>query len=164
VSLTLWRSVRREHADSAFSGDGAARYPGRYNAPGIRAVYLADCPGGSALEIVASYAAPEAIATHVLFEVEVAAPLLDLRAPKTLEGYGTTLEKLTATDTYDAPRRVGAQLLAEHRVGAIVPAATVARAFNVVVFPEIWNGFVVRGAVSLALDNRLIRLLGAAKA
>jgi hypothetical protein len=45
-----------------------------------------------------------------------------------------------------------------------VPAATVARAFNVVVFPEIWNGFVVRGAVSLALDNRLIRLLGAAKA
>ena len=164
MSLTLWRSVRRTHAESAFSGEGAAHYPGRYNALGVRAVYLADCPGGCALEIVASYAAPEAIATHVLFEVEVAAPLVDLRPHKTLERYGATFETLTATEDYAVPRRVGAQLLAEKRAGAIVPAATVARAFNVVIYPDIWNRFVVRDSIPLALDNRLLRLLAGPKA
>ena len=106
MSLTLWRSVRRAHAATAFTGEGAAQFPGRYNAAGVRAVYLADCPGGCALEIVASYAAPEAVATHVLFEVEVDTALVDLRQPRTLARYGVTLAGLTASDDYEAARRV----------------------------------------------------------
>jgi RES domain-containing protein len=159
VSLTLWRSVRQTHAATAFTGEGAARFPGRYNAAGVPAVYLADCPGGCALEIVAGYAAPEALATHVLFEVDVAAPLADLRLPRTLARYGVTLPALTAPDDYHACRQVGERLRLERRPGAIVPAATVARAFNVVIYPDIWNEFVVHGPVPLALDNRLLRRL-----
>ena len=157
MSLTLWRSVRRAHAARAFSGAGAALFPGRYNAAGVRAVYLADCPAGCGLEIVASYAAPEAMATHVLFEVDVDAPLVDLRLAQNLKRYSVTVAALVATDDYTAPRRLGAQLLAERRAGAIVPAATVARAFNVVVYPEVWDEFTVRAAQPLALDSRLLR-------
>ena len=159
MSLTLWRTVRRAHAATAFTGEGAARFPGRYNAAGVRAVYLADCPGGCALEIVASYAAPEALATHVLFEVDVEAPLVDLRLPRTLARYGVTVPALTAPDDYAACRSVAERLQAERRPGAIVPAATVARAFNVVIYPDAWNEFVVHDPVPLALDNRLLRRL-----
>ena len=151
MTLALWRSVRRAHATAAFNGDGAARFPGRYNAAGVRAVYLADCAAGSALEIIASYAAPEAVATHVLFEVEVDAPLVDLRLPPVLAHYGVTTAGLIASDDYEAPRRVGAQLLVEKRPGAIVPAATVARAVNVVIYPDVWSQFRVRGRVPLGL-------------
>jgi RES domain-containing protein len=154
VSLILWRSVRAAHAEQAFSGEGAAQFPGRYNAPGVRAVYLADCPAGCALEVVVSYAAPEAAATHVLFEVEVDAELVDLCKPAARKRYGVTLDALVAPGDYATPRRLAARLLEEHRPGAIVPAATVARAFNVVIYPDVWNRFAVRGSEPLALDRR----------
>lgn len=153
--MILWRSVRAAHAEQAFSGEGAAQFPGRYNAPGVRAVYLADCPAGCALEVMVGYAAPEAVATHLLFEVEVDADLVDLRKPTALKRYGVTPEALVAPGDYAAPRRLAARLLDERRPGAIIPAATVARAFNVVIYPEVWNGFAVRAPEPLALDRRL---------
>jgi len=159
VSLTLWRSVRAALAEQAFSGDGAAQFPGRYNAPGVRAVYLADCPAGCALEIVASYAAPEAIATQVLFEVEVDTELVDLRTATARKRYGVSREALIAPDDYEAPRRIAARLLEERRAGAIVPAATVASAFNVVIYPDVWNDFTLRGPQPLAVDRRVVERL-----
>ncbi len=161
MSLTLWRRVRAAHTEQAFSGEGAALFPGRYNAPGGRAVYLADCPAGCALELVASYAAVEAIATHVLFEVAVDAELIDLRTPSALKRYGVSIDELVPTDDYAAPRRLAARLLDERRPGAIVPAATVARAFNVVIYPDVWSGFAVRGSAPMALDRRVAERLGA---
>ncbi len=158
--MTLWRSVHRARAAAAFTGEGAAQFPGRYNVAGVRAVYLADCPAGCAVEMLASYAAPEAIATHLLFEVEVGAPLVDLRSAKVCARYGVSLPALSAADDYTAPRRVGAQLLHEKRPGAIVPAATVSRAFNVVIFPDVWDRFRVLASGPLALDDRLLRLAG----
>lgn len=159
MSLTLWRSVRAAHAEQAFSGDGAAQFPGRYNAPGVRAVYLADCPSGCALEIVASYAAPEAIGTQVLFEVEVDTELVDLRTAAARKRYGVSREALIASDDYEAPRRIGARLLEERRAGAIVPAATVAGAFNVVIYPDVWSDFTLRGPQPLAVDRRVVERL-----
>jgi hypothetical protein len=41
-----------------------------------------------------------------------------------------------------------------------VPAATVARAFNVVIYPDVWIGFTVRASGSLALDRRVSARLG----
>lgn len=155
MKLTLWRSVHARHAEQAFSGDGAAQFPGRYNAPGVRAVYLADCPAGCALEIVANYAAREALATQVLFEVEVDAELVDLRQPSAQRQYRVRSAELVAGDDYGAARRVAARLLDEQRPGAIVPAATVARAYNVVIYPDVWSAFAVRASQPLALDRRV---------
>jgi RES domain-containing protein len=153
--------VRRAHAAQAFSGEGAALFPGRYNRAGVRAVYLADCPAGAALELLASYAAPESLTTQVLFEVEVDAPLVDLREPATLRRYGVTLAELVRSRDHAVCRRVGGRLLAEGRAGAVVPAATVALAANVVVFTSVWSRFRVRRSLPLALDDRLLGLAGA---
>ena len=94
--------------------------------------------------------------------MEVAAALIDLRAPAALRRYGVRVQDLTQPDNYEAPRRVGARLIAERRAGAIVPAATMALACNVVVFPDVWSRFTVRRSVPLALDGRLVRLAAAA--
>ena len=44
-----WRLVRRPYADLA--GEGARRFGGRWNSPGLPAVYLADHPALAALEV-----------------------------------------------------------------------------------------------------------------
>jgi hypothetical protein len=69
---------------------------------------------------------------------------------------------LVASDDYVAARRVAARLLAERRPGAIVPAATVARAYNVVIHPDVWSAFVVRASQPLALDRRVFDRLTSA--
>ena len=155
MKITLWRSVHRKHASAAFSGDGAARYPGRYNVAGQRAVYLADCPAGCALELVANYAAPEALRQQVLFEVEVDAPVVDLRTEKVRRQLGVSVAELIASDNYAAGRRLALRLHRQRTAGAIVPAATVSRAFNVVIYPDVWNAFVVRRSTVLGLDRRV---------
>lgn len=160
MTRTFWRSVREVHAGSAFSGEGAAQFPGRYNSMGMRAVYLADCPAGCALDILARYAAPEAIRTHVLFSVEVDAALVDLRRPEVRRGYGVSLSNLTAADDSAAPRALAAQLVAAGHPGAIIPAATVALAYNVVIYPAVWDRFVVHDPVPLAVDPRVTDRLG----
>jgi len=70
-----------------------------------------------------------------------------------------TVPALIAPDDYAVSRRVAERLRAERRPGAIVPAATMACAFNVVIHPDAWNEFVVHDPVPLALDNRLLRRL-----
>jgi hypothetical protein len=126
-----------------------------------RAVYLADYPAGCAIELAVGYAAPEALATHLLFEITVDAPLVDLR--EVLRRHGATLADLTEAMNYRMPRQVAARLRTEPQAGAVVPGATVARAFNVVIYPDVWNDFVIGEAVPLAVASRLLRRLRAAR-
>ncbi len=50
---TLWRVCEKRWAETAFNGEGAARYPGRWNNGGRRAVYCAATRSLAALEILA---------------------------------------------------------------------------------------------------------------
>lgn len=156
MKLTLWRSVREPHAAAALNGEGAAQFPGRYNSLGVRAVYLADCPAGCALELVAHYAAPEALRTQVLFEVGVEAALVDLRDPRVCKAYNVDRRVLVDPRDYAPARRVAEQLRKQRHPGAIVPSATVGAAFNVVIYPDLWNAFTVRGPQPLAVDGRVL--------
>jgi hypothetical protein len=122
----------------------------------MRAVYLADCPAGCALELIAAYAAPEALGEQILFEVEVRAPLVDLRSEAVRRRYRVTTARLVDPVDTAVPRALGRRLMDEGHPGAIVPGATVARAFNVVVFPDVWKAFRIRNETLLALDDRLL--------
>lgn len=50
--LTLWRLVKRKHAATAFSGEGAAWFGGRWNPPGLPVVYLSETLALAALELL----------------------------------------------------------------------------------------------------------------
>lgn len=50
--ITAWRIVPLSWADTAFDGEGARLYGGRWNSPGQAAVYLADSRALAALEVL----------------------------------------------------------------------------------------------------------------
>ncbi len=49
--LSLWRIAKAAYAHSALSGEGARHYAGRWNLPGLPAVYLSGHPALAALEV-----------------------------------------------------------------------------------------------------------------
>ncbi len=49
----VWRIVKAEWAESAFDGEGARRFGGRWNAPGTPAVYAASQASLAVLELLA---------------------------------------------------------------------------------------------------------------
>jgi RES domain-containing protein len=52
VSITAWRIAQRHYVADAFAGEGAARWPGRWNARGVRMVYTAVSLSLAALEML----------------------------------------------------------------------------------------------------------------
>lgn len=49
--MNVWRLVATAYANSAFDGEGAARYTGRWNPRGVRMVYTADSLALATLEL-----------------------------------------------------------------------------------------------------------------
>src|SRR5687768_6206831 len=49
---TAWRIVVQKHTDTAFSGEGAAKFGGRWNSKGVPVVYTSATQSLAALEIL----------------------------------------------------------------------------------------------------------------
>lgn len=73
----FYRIVQENRADSAFDGEGARLYGGRWNSPGVPAVYLAESRALAALEILV-HAPREALRLNwIVIELEVPDSLID---------------------------------------------------------------------------------------
>lgn len=66
---TAWRIVKKRHADSAFDGEGARRYGGRWNSPGTPVVYVSDSRALSLLEVLTGLRSVKPIQSYVLIPV-----------------------------------------------------------------------------------------------
>ena len=51
---SAWRIVRAGRAQTAFTGEGARRYGGRWNSPGLRVIYVSEHQSTAALEVLAN--------------------------------------------------------------------------------------------------------------
>ena len=69
--ITAWRIVKRRHARTAFSGEGARLYGGRWNSPGVAIVYTAESQSLAALEMVVHLESSELLHNYVVFEVGI---------------------------------------------------------------------------------------------
>ncbi|MEO5916540.1 MAG: RES family NAD+ phosphorylase [Luteolibacter sp.] len=73
----FYRIVQESWADSAFDGEGARLYGGRWNSPGVPAVYLAESRALAALEILV-HAPREALRLNwIVIELDVPDSLID---------------------------------------------------------------------------------------
>lgn len=80
----FFRIVQAQWSASAMSGEGARRWGGRWNPPGIAAVYLAESRALAALEILV-HAQREAIRLEWnVIEVEISDDLISLANPADL--------------------------------------------------------------------------------
>lgn len=71
MPLSLWRIVKAKHAASAFDGEGARRYGGRWNPRGTQVVYLGGTLSLAALETFVHLAPEDARLALVAIEVVV---------------------------------------------------------------------------------------------
>jgi RES domain-containing protein len=76
LTLTLWRIVHPRHRKSAFSGEGARLYGGRWNSPGIPMIYAAQSQSLAALEMLVHLDSPNLLSRYLLFPVEIDAALV----------------------------------------------------------------------------------------
>ena len=67
--LTGWRIVKRKHAKTAFSGEGARLYGGRWNHSGVPLVYTAGTISLAVLEMLVHLDSTELLQHYVIFEV-----------------------------------------------------------------------------------------------
>jgi len=65
VTITAWRIVQTRHAHTAFTGEGASLYPGRWNQRGTRMVYTAGSLSLAALEMLVHLEAPALLDLYV---------------------------------------------------------------------------------------------------
>ena len=68
--LTLWRLTKAQYAASAFDGEGARLYGGRWNSPGHAVVYLAGSLALAALEILVHVKSQRELEGYVKFRVQ----------------------------------------------------------------------------------------------
>lgn len=70
MKLAAWRLVRAEISDRAFDGEGARLYGGRWNPPGLPAVYAAGTRSLAALEVLVHLPKPLRTAAFALHRIE----------------------------------------------------------------------------------------------
>ena len=128
--ITVWRLIKEKEANTAFTGDGARLYGGRWNNKGIPAVYASGSLSLAALELFVHLGLPE-----------IKIPFASIRATIPDE---ITIEAVTdlPTDWRDEPapdstKDIGTGWFRERRSAVLrVPSAVITNEFNYVLNPE----------------------------
>ena len=71
MSVHAWRIVKRKYAKTAFSGEGARVFGGRWNSPGFPVVYTAGSHSLAALEMLVHLDSCELLNQYVVAEIEI---------------------------------------------------------------------------------------------
>jgi RES domain-containing protein len=150
---SAWRLVRSIHALDWASGEGAAKYGGRWNSRGVRAVYASLEPSLAVLEVAVHTGFPALDATpHTLFHVQLVDPSsVAMVAPADVPN-----PNWLRTGAPSAGQQAFGDDLLSRCGGFIVPSVIVPEAWNLVFSPE-WarDGLDEVRQSPFALDTRL---------
>lgn len=76
--MKFYRITKKKHRESAFTGQGASLYPGRWNHRHHRAVYLTGSISLAQLEILVHLREEDTLSDYVLFEVDISEDKIQL--------------------------------------------------------------------------------------
>lgn len=155
MTRTLWRLIKQQHAAAAFSGEGAARYGGRWNPIGLLVVYLSETLSLAVLELL----------VHLTMDdrrLHFAA--IPVRVPAGLQIDTLELSALPAhwrdESIPEETQRLGAEWAARsHRVLLRVPSVIIPSEHNYLADPQHADiaRLVIGRAQSFSLDPWLAR-------
>jgi RES domain-containing protein len=129
--MRAFRIVKKRHALTAFTGEGARAYGGRWNYQGIPMVYAAHTRALAALESLAHYGGAERRMAFVTFEIEIPDRLA-------IRVEAATLPRDWRSDEPNASTQgLGSEWQLSGRSAAlVVPSVLVPQEFCVLVNPE----------------------------
>lgn len=128
MTITAWRIVRKHLAATAFSGLGAKLYGGRWNSPGVPAVYCGGSVSLATLEMLTHLGSAELLNHYVLIEVAFDSKLIATIDRNTLPKRWRSDQRIT--------RRTGDRWLRSQRAAVLrVPSAIVPVEVNYLLNP-----------------------------
>jgi RES domain-containing protein len=130
--MRVWRLCRARHAATAFDGEGARLFGGRWNEKGVAVVYTSATLSLAALEVLVHHRVPIPPQEFVA----IAADLPDDSPPETVD-----VSKLPSDWQADPPPRALPRLGSEwarslRSLVLIVPSALVPQEFNYLINPR----------------------------
>jgi len=69
--MKAWRITQKKRAKTAFSGEGARLYGGRWNSPGVPMVYVSQSQALAVLEVLVHLDTPALLAQYVFLEADI---------------------------------------------------------------------------------------------
>ncbi len=128
---TCWRIVKPAHAATAFDGEGARLYGGRWNSPGTAVVYTAQSESLAALELLVQLQASHLLMSYSSISADFETSLVEVIDPAVLPA---------EWKEYPAPlalQQIGDQWAAERRSVVLqVPSVIVLSELNFVLNPR----------------------------
>ncbi|MGB2900908.1 MAG: RES family NAD+ phosphorylase [Candidatus Acidiferrum sp.] len=84
MNIVAWRIVHRRFAKSAFTGDGARRFGGRWNSLGRPVIYTAQSQALAALEILVHLDSEKLLRHYLAIPVTIPPHLIERLSPSSL--------------------------------------------------------------------------------
>jgi RES domain-containing protein len=69
LKITAWRIFKRKHRASAFTGEGARRFGGRWNSKGVAVIYTSESVSLAVLEILVHLEMPQMLDAYLIAPV-----------------------------------------------------------------------------------------------
>jgi len=151
--LEAWRIVRERRAATAFSGEGALEYGGRWNLPGTRMVYASESMALAALELL----------VHLIPPVTFKYKSIRIEFDETLVSGLDTVELFdgwTMSPPSLITQRLGTRWAAELRSAVLaVPSAIIPEETNYLINPlhADFSRIKLDAAQDFTIDSRLLQ-------
>jgi len=153
AEITVWRLTRKQYAESAFSGEGARRYGGRFNSPGTPVVYTSESLSLALVETLTGLERYHQLRSYVFFRV---------RLPEELVSEVTETDLPAEWDRHPPPsqsQRIGDRWASREKSIALrVPSVVVPYSYNYLLNPShaSFEQVEVGSEESFPVDERLI--------
>lgn len=156
-AVQVWRISDKNYSDSAFSGEGAKLWGGRFNSPGIPAVYTSGSLSLALLEILVQTNDRSSLKKKILFRADIPAELINTLSLDQLSEKWNTLPVLKDSQLY-GDRWINERLLPVLRV----PSVVVPQEFNYVINPmhDLFRMIEITKAQPLPVDPRFYETSG----
>lgn len=149
---TIWRLLKTRFASSAFDGEGARLYGGRWSSPGTRVAYASNSASLAILEVLVHLDASQMLSSYSLIAASVPDELIQELPPRALPSNWRVYPAPAETAMIgDAWVRSGSSVVLR------VPSVLVDAEYNFLVNPAHadFSKVVVGDAVPYVFDHRL---------
>lgn len=149
-----WRLITPQFARTAFDGEGARKFGGRWNGVGTRVVYLSESVSLSLLEIIAHAGTSGLRGTYALFKIQFDDLLVERLSSKRLPPLWRSFPP------HHASQSIGDQWVLENRSPVLrVPSVIVERESNFLLNPNHpqFSKVAIGPEERLHIDRRLLR-------